>query len=100
MKQEELKACPFCGYDDISDEELGTHGYRYCACNGCGSASFEGTTKREGIENWNSRPVENSLARERDEARAIARKLYAENKRLKAYIEADRQQALTDGRSR
>ena len=37
---------------------------------------------------------------ERDEARTIARKLYAEVKRLEAYIEFDRQQRITDGRSR
>ena len=32
-----------------------------------------------------------SMVDERDEARAIARKLYAENKRLKAYIETNGQ---------
>ena len=42
----------------------------------------------------------NLIREQRDEARAIARKLYAENKRLKAYIEFDRQQRLIDGRSR
>jgi len=42
----------------------------------------------------------NLIREQRDEARAIARKLYAENKRLKAYIEADRQQRITDWRSR
>ena len=35
-----------------------------------------------------------------EEARTIARKLYAEVKRLKAYIEFDRRQRITDGRSR
>ena len=42
----------------------------------------------------------NLIREQRDEARTIARKLYAENKRLKAYIEFDRQQRLIDRRSR
>ena len=90
-----LKACPFCGEQPETSKDYFGSEELLAFCRNCGTGG-----KLFTYSEWNNRPVECELSHQRDEARTIARKLYAENKRLKAYIEFDRQQRITDGRSR
>ena len=65
---DELKACPFCGssnttldYYEIScPQELGT----IVVCNDCGASA-------KSIVDWNTRPIEDVLIAERDQAREM-----------------------------
>jgi len=64
----ELKPCPFCGssnttldYYEIScPQELGT----IVVCNDCGASA-------KSIVDWNTRPIEDVLIAERDQAREM-----------------------------
>ena len=79
--------CPFCGYQvDLSNDIFwavhhglpGEEKFRIrCLC-GAGTVSME--SKEDAIRQWNTRPLENSLARQLKEAR---RKIYSNLRLLK-----------------
>ena len=57
---EELKPCPFCGSDDLSE---GPHS-PYIICNGCGAfgPGNSDVTHEEAIKAWNTRTPEQAIA--------------------------------------
>ena len=59
---EELKPCPFCGSKNLSYEPK----MIFCHCNDCGSESGgSGSIETGGYaDNWNSRPLEDTLRAE------------------------------------
>jgi hypothetical protein len=60
MGTDELKACPFCGANDLTAFAVE---WRECACGATGPADAEA---------WNRRPIEDTLRAERDAAVARA----------------------------
>ena len=54
---EELKPCPFCGYDDIKVEVLRGDGllYYYYECPKCHSCARSAKTEEEARNAWNKR---------------------------------------------
>lgn len=74
-----MKSCPFCGEDDIA-----THlrdGWFYVSCNNCGSSTYQlCDNKREAVEIWQTRPLEDALlARAHRAERMVERLIEAGN---------------------
>ena len=51
--QEELRPCPFCGYNDIIENEQ--NGRFFCECTFCRSKSADCYFKYDAIKKWNRR---------------------------------------------
>jgi hypothetical protein len=62
----DLKPCPFCGESDQMEEDGS-----WCDAWGCTSC----ITSNGYVVNWNSRPIEDRLRKERDELKADLRRL-------------------------
>ena len=67
---EKLKPCPFCGSDEATIEPILLGAFdtpRYCViCSKCGADSEVDLGKSGAVECWNTRPLEDGLAAERD----------------------------------
>jgi len=66
---EELKACPFCGGEEMEVLHLkGTiiHPHYYVKCDDCGSTGHN-------VKAWNTRPIEESLQKRIDEMEKVVR---------------------------
>lgn len=79
----DLKPCPFCGASGLGDDGLYVTSDLYapivaCANGSCGAAATQGDTQQEAVEKWNTRPIEDRLIRERDEALAEVARLRGE----------------------
>jgi Lar family restriction alleviation protein len=57
---DELKACPFCGSENVEKLKNG-HGWNYVHCNGCGAEGSADLGESGAIEAWNARPIEDTL---------------------------------------
>ena len=63
---EQLKPCPFCGGEAKCIEFYGMY---HVICCDCYIAGRDTSTRDKAIESWNSRPIEDDLQKELDEAR-------------------------------
>lgn len=69
---DELKPCPFCGFERPHFMEEGH--WIYMACESCGCGGPVSTQMRDPSDNWNTRPLEDALRAELAAARAEAEK--------------------------
>lgn len=66
MTETKLKPCPFCGGEaNIAKGQIEFWAY----CPHCGAQTEFYETEREAAEAWNTRPIEDALQKELDEAR-------------------------------
>jgi len=79
---EELKACPFCGGNDIVYEEALSVTY----CNDCGGELDEGFGS-----DWNTRPIEDALQAENER---LKEELQCEKTRSQLNLEAEERRML------
>lgn len=64
MKQDALKACPFCGatpQEVITTDRIIETKYIQILCDGCATVHMQGTPVDSVIKLWNTRPIENEL---------------------------------------
>lgn len=99
MTKEELKRCPFCGEEArVEKIKLGKQGLFRVICPECLTATHLREEEKNAVAEWNSRPIEDALQKELDEARedncenmeyhvAERERLKAENKRLREALE-------------
>lgn len=85
---EKVKSCPFCGGEAKCIEFYGMY---HVICCDCYIAGRDTSTRDKAIESWNSRPIEDALQKELNEAREdnVDNMEYhvAERERLKKEIE-------------
>lgn len=92
---EKLKRCPFCGEEaSVEKLNLGKEGLFRVICPECLTATHLREEEKNAVAEWNSRPIEDALQKELDEARednadnmeyhvAERERLKAENARLR-----------------
>ena len=78
---EELKACPFCGSEDITIESFGEQRITAC-CSTCECNTGYMRDNLEAIESWNTRPIEDALRAELELSRKIADEAIKQNEIL------------------
>ena len=83
-----MKACPFCGFDDIECCKTQVFWYR---CGMCGSETGHAKTKEGAADKWNNRPIEDALKNQIDECNLL---LTIKRKRIK---ELEEQVKFIDG---
>ena len=65
---DKLKPCPFCGAEDPAIECNGK--WYYVACRKCDCISDGDLGQSGAVERWNTRPIEDDLRRQLEQARA------------------------------
>ena len=66
----ELKACPFCECESNPEINKNDYGF-YVLCTWCGAKTNSFKTKEEAIEQWQSRPIEDTLRAENARIREL-----------------------------
>ena len=67
---ENLKSCPFCGEEArVEKLNLGKEGLFRVICTECLTATHLREEEKNAVAEWNSRPIEDALQKELDEAR-------------------------------